>query len=326
MNLVSAFTILAALYSVTSGMTVNVFNDLIPSTNTATLLLFAVISILLIAGRYKLLEQSLKYIVLILLIALIATVILVTANHKVAATPDFTPPDWFNTADVLFIISLVGWMPTAVEASGWVSLWNLEKIKQSPEKITVQSALKEFNFGYLLTAFLAVLFFYIGYMTLYKSGVILSDNSVQFAAELTGIFTTELGTWAKILISIAALATMFSTCLSAHDALARVLVDLLQRLGMTQKNPFVLAVLFLALSNFVVIAFFSTSMGALIAVATFASFVFAPILGYMNHTLVFSDQTPLIHRPSTALKTLSIVGIVFLGAFALYYLYLVIAT
>ncbi|MDA0950927.1 MAG: divalent metal cation transporter, partial [Bacteroidetes bacterium] len=279
-----------------------------------------------IAGRYKLLEQSLKYIVLILLLALMATVVLVTANQKVAALPDFSPPEWFNAVGVLFIISLVGWMPTAVEASGWVSLWNLEKIKQSTEKITVQSALKEFNLGYLLTAFLAVLFFYIGYMTLYGSGLILSDNSVKFAAELTGIFTTELGSWAKLFISIAALAAMFSTCLSAHDALARVLVDLLQRLGITQKNPFALAVLFLALSNFVVIAFFSTSMGALIAVATFASFVFAPILGYMNHALVFSDQTPLIHRPSTVLKTLSIAGIVFLGAFALYYLYLVITT
>ena len=101
-----------------------------------------------------------------------------------------------------------------------MSLWNLEKIKQSTEKITVQSALREFNLGYLLTAFLAVLFFYIGYMTLYGSGTILSDNSVKFAAELTGIFTTELGAWAKLFISIAALAAMFSTCLSAHDALA----------------------------------------------------------------------------------------------------------
>jgi Mn2+/Fe2+ NRAMP family transporter len=119
------------------------------------------ISLLLIAGRYKLLEQSLKYIVLILLLALIATVVLVTANQKVATLPDFSPPEWFNAVGVLFIISLVGWMPTAVEASGWVSLWNLEKIKQSAEKITVQSALKEFNLGYLLTAFLAVLFFYI---------------------------------------------------------------------------------------------------------------------------------------------------------------------
>lgn len=325
-NLVSAFTILAALYSVTTGMTVNVFSTLTASTSTATLGLFVLISVLLIAGRYKLLEQSLKYIVLILLLALIATVVLVTANQKVATLPDFSPPEWFNAVGVLFIISLVGWMPTAVEASGWVSLWNLEKIKQSTEKITVQSALREFNLGYLLTAFLAVLFFYIGYMTLYGSGTILSDNSVKFAAELTGIFTTELGAWAKLFISIAALAAMFSTCLSAHDALARVLVDLMQRLNLTRKNPFAAAVLFLALANFVVITFFATSMGALIAVATFASFVFAPVLGYMNHALVFSDQTPAEHRPSTALKMLSMAGIVFLAAFALYYLYLIAAS
>ena len=64
-------------------------------------------------------------------------------------------------------------------------------------------------------------------------------------------------------------------------------------------------------------------MGALIAVATFASFVFAPVLGYMNHALVFSYQTPAEHRPSTALKMLSMAGIVFLAAFALYYLFLI---
>ena len=225
-NLVSAFTILAALYSVTSGMTVNVFTTLVPSPSAAAVGLFALISAVLIIGRYKLLEESLKYIVFILIIALVATVFLVTFNAEPQSNPDFQAPAWFDTAGVLFIISLVGWMPTAVEASGWVSLWNLEKIKQSKEEISVKNALKEFNLGYVITAILAVLFFYIGYMGLYSSGTVLSDSSVKFAAELTDIFTLQLGNWARIFISIAALAAMFSSCLSAHDALARVLVDL----------------------------------------------------------------------------------------------------
>jgi Mn2+/Fe2+ NRAMP family transporter len=215
-------------------------------------------------------------------------------------------------------------MPTAVEASGWVSLWNLEKIKQSNEEISVKSALKEFNLGYLITAILAVLFFYIGYMGLYSSGTVLSDSSVKFASELTDIFTLQLGNWARIFISIAALAAMFSSCLSAHDALARVLVDLANRLGITKKNPYGLAVLLLAAANLVVIVFFSSSMGGLIAIATFASFVFAPLLGYMNHALIFSSQTPKAHQPSALMKILSWSGIVFLAAFALYYLYLVL--
>ena len=117
---------------------------------------------------------------------------------------------------------------------------------------------------------------------------------------------------------------MFSSCLSAHDALARVLVDLANRLEITKKNPYGLAVLLLAVLNLVVILFFSSSMGGLIAIATFASFVFAPLLGYMNHALIFSSQTPKIHQPSALMKILSWSGIVFLSAFALYYLYLVV--
>ncbi|NDE30270.1 MAG: divalent metal cation transporter, partial [Flavobacteriia bacterium] len=168
-NLVSAFTILAALYSVTSGMTVNVFTTFVPSPSAAAVGLFALISAVLIIGRYKLLEESLKYIVFILIIALVATIFLVTLNAEPQSNLDFQAPAWFDTAGVLFIISLVGWMPTAVEASGWVSLWNLEKIKQSKEEISVKNALKEFNLGYVITAILAVLFFYIGYMGLYSS-------------------------------------------------------------------------------------------------------------------------------------------------------------
>ncbi len=323
-NLVSAFTMLAALYSVTSGMTVNVFTALVPSPSTAAIGLFALISAVLIIGRYKLLEESLKYIVFILIIALVATVFMVTFNAEPQSNPDFQAPAWFDKMGVLFIITLVGWMPTAVEASGWVSLWNLEKIKQSTEEISVKSALKEFNIGYIITAILAVLFFYIGYMTLYSSGTVLSDSSVKFASELTDIFTLQLGNWARVFISIAALAAMFSSCLSAHDALSRVLVDLANRLKITKKNPYSLVVLILSLINLSIILFLSGSMGEIVAIATLASFVFAPLIGYMNHALIFSSQTPKAHQPSARMKILSWSGIVFLGAFALYYLYLVL--
>ncbi len=323
-NLVSAFTMLAALYSVTSGMTVNVFTAVALSPSIATIGLFALISTVLIIGRYRLLEESLKYIVFILIIALVATVFMVTFNAEPQSNPNFQAPAWFDTMGVLFIITLVGWMPTAVEASGWVSLWNLEKIKQSKEEISVKSALREFNLGYIITAILAVLFFYIGYMTLYSSGTVLSDSSVKFASELTDIFTLQLGNWARVFISIAALAAMFSSCLSAHDALSRVLVDLANRLKITKKNPYSLVVLILSLINLSIILFLSGSMGEIVAIATLASFVFAPLIGYMNHALIFSSQTPKADQPSALMKILSWSGIVFLGAFALYYLYLVL--
>lgn len=321
-NLVSAFTILAALYSVTAGMTLNVLG---PSTGlnmqSMSTLLFVLISALIIIGRYAQLERALKYLVLILFIALLATVVLVIQKGKTPESADFVAPSYFDQAGLLFLISLIGWMPTAVEASGWVSLWNLEKLKKHKDVPALKETLSEFNLGYFITALLALFFFFIGYMTLYGSGTVLSANGVTFAKELTEIFTTQLGNWAKILISISALAAMFSTCLSAHDALARVMVDLGHRLELTQKNYFNWAVVALSITNLSVIIGFTASMGKLVSIATFASFVFAPILGYMNHKLVFSDEFPTEAQPSKLMKALSYLGILFLGGFSVYYLY-----
>lgn len=321
-NLVSAFTILAALYSVTAGMTLNVIGtDTGLSMQSMSVLLFLMISALIIIGRYAQLEKALKYLVLILFVALLATVVLVLQNGKAPSQPAFTPPNYFDQAGLLFLISLIGWMPTAVEASGWVSLWNLEKLKKHKEVPSLKETLSEFNLGYFITALLALFFFFIGYMTLYGSGTPLSASGVVFAKELTELFTTQLGNWAKILISISALAAMLSTCLSAHDALARVIVDLGLRLRITQKNYFNWAVIGLSITNLSVIIGFTASMGKLVSIATFASFVFAPILGFMNHKLVFSVDFPEKAQPSRFMKGLSYLGIVFLGSFSIYYLY-----
>ena len=193
-NLVSAFTILAALYSVTAGMTLNVIGTGTGlSMQSMSVLLFLMISALIIIGRYAQLEKALKYLVLILFVALLATVVLVLQNGKAPSQPEFTPPNYFDQAGLLFLISLIGWMPTAVEASGWVSLWNLEKLKKHKEVPSLKETLSEFNLGYFITALLALFFFFIGYMTLYGSGTPLSANGVVFAKELTELFTTQLG-------------------------------------------------------------------------------------------------------------------------------------
>jgi len=318
-NLVSAFTILAALYSVTAGMTLNIIGQGSGlSMQSMSVILFLLISLLIIIGKYAYLEKSLKYLVIILFIALLATVFLALGKGKVATTENFIAPDIFDQTGLLFLISLIGWMPTAVEASGWVSLWNLEKLKKHTEAPSLKETLREFNLGYFITALLAIFFFFLGFMTLYGTGTALSASGVVFAKELTEIFTAQLGNWARVLISISALAAMFSTCLSAHDALARVLVDMSQRLNWTKKNYFNVAVIGLSLSNLSVIIGFTSSMGKLVSIATFASFVFAPILGYMNHRLVFADDFQA--KPSMSMKVLSYIGIIFLGGFSVYYL------
>lgn len=327
-TLLTTFTILAALYTVTAGLFINLFKISDISISYVALGLFVFISGLLIIGKYRFLEISLKFVVSILFIALIVTTALVVFQGQVAPVNDFKPTPIFNEVGILFLIGLMGWMPTTVEASSWVSLWSIEKWK-SQEKPTLRESLQEFNIGYILTGVLALFFMTIGWFTLYGTNTVLSGNAVNFADQVVQLFTTHIGTWAYLFIAISAFATMFSTCMTAHDAVTRVSLDIIGLLKPSKepihnKVNFAIGVILLAVVNFIVIAAFGANMGNLVALATFVSFVVAPIIGYMNLKNVMSNDIPIVYRPNKNLRNLTYIGIVFLSCFSLYYFYIVI--
>ena len=328
-TLVTTFTILAALYVVTAGLLANLFKISTISVSWIALGLFAFISAALIIGRYKLLETSLKFVVTILFVALLATTALVLYKPPVEAVPGFSPPPIFDSVGILFLISLIGWMPTAVEASSWISLWSLEKYKSRGQRPSLKEALQEFNTGYITTALLAVFFLLIGYRTLYGTQTELSGNAVTFADQVVSLFTTHIGEWAYLFIAVSAFATMFSTCMTAHDAIARVSVDVLEYLKPDKKRfvkkwHYAAAVLGLTAVNFLVLTAFSANMGDLVALATFISFVLAPLVGYMNLKNVSSEDLPEKYHPGPGLRLLTYLGIAFLSFFAAYYLWMVL--
>jgi Mn2+/Fe2+ NRAMP family transporter len=323
-TLITTFTILAALYTVTSGLFINLFKISNISIAEIALGLFVLISALLIIGRYRFLETSLKFVVAVLFFTLLITTVLVIYKGQVESIANFRPPPIFNDAGILFLISLMGWMPTTVEASSWVSLWSIEKWKTQKVKPSLKDSLQEFNIGYSMTAILAVFFLIIGSMTLYGTGVELSGNGVVFADQVVSIFTTHIGSWAYVFIAISAFATMFSTCMTAHDAVTRVSLDIIDHLSPNiklqgQKKYFAIGVLLLAGINFIVIALFSANMGKLVALATFVSFVVAPIIGFMNLKNVMSSDLPKKHQPKKWLQYLTYAGIFFLSIFSIYY-------
>ncbi len=328
-TLISVFTILAALYIVTTGLLMNLFNLPADSIHLIALGLFVFISMLLIIGKYRFLENSLKFVVAILFIALVITTVMVIFKGLAIPVSNFEPSPIFNELGILFLIGLIGWMPTAVEASGWVSMWSLEKRNTMKVKPTLKEALTEFKIGYYLTGILAVFFLIIGWMTLYGTGTDLSSNAVVFADQVVNIFTAHIGKWAYVIIAIAAFATMFSTCMTAHDAVSRVSLDVLQKLYpkkkiFDRKASFAVMVMLLACFNSREIIAFSGNMGNLVALATFVSFVMAPLLGWMNLKVVLSDSISEENKPSKALRVLAYVGMVFLTVFALYYCWMVI--
>jgi hypothetical protein len=91
--------------------------------------------------------------------------------------------------------------------------------------------------------------------------------------------------------------------MTAHDAISRVSLDVLQKLYPQKniynaKHSFALMVLVMAWINWIVISLFSANMGDLVGLATFVSFVFAPLLGWMNLKTVTGKDVPKEHQPS----------------------------
>ncbi|WP_420592509.1 NRAMP family divalent metal transporter [Robiginitalea biformata] len=328
-TLVTTFTILAALYVVTAGLLANLFGISGVSVSLIALGLFAFISAALIIGRYSLLETTLKFVVTILFAALLVTTVMVLYKAPVEAVEGFRRPPLMDSVGVLFLISLIGWMPTAVEASSWISLWSLEKYKGKHGKPSLKDALQEFNTGYVTTALLAVFFLVIGHRTLYGTGTELSGNAVVFADQVVQLFTTHIGDWAYIFIAVSAFATMFSTCMTAHDAIARVSIDVLEYLRPKRRQfgkrwHYAIAILVLTGVNFLVLTAFGANMGNLVALATFISFVMAPLVGYMNLKNVTGGDMPATAKPGRVLRVLTYAGILFLSLFAAYYCWLLL--
>ena len=323
-TLATSFASPAALCAITAGLLINLLGIESVSISTVALGLFLFNSVLLIAGKYTLMERTLKVVIPILFVALLITTGLVINAGAVPHIPDFSPPAILDEAGILFLITLIGWMPTAVETSSWLSLWSVEKYKIAPEKPTLNQAIKEFNSGYTITSILAFFFLTIGCMTLYGSGNRLSGNAVLFADQVITLFTTHIGNWAYVFIAVSAFATMYSTCLTNHDAIARVFIEIIdlfkeKRAANAAEKHYPYAVLLLGLTSSIVLHFFEGNMGIILSLATFISFVLAPIVGYMNLKNVLSKELHPVDHPVIKLRLLTYIGISFLSGLALYY-------
>ena len=62
-------------------------------------------------------------------------------------------------------------------------------------------------------------------------------------------------------------------------------------------------------------------MGLLVKIATILSFLTAPFYAILNFILISGKHTPKEHQPSVLLKFISVIGIVFLIGFSIWFLF-----
>ncbi|MDB0611347.1 Nramp family divalent metal transporter [Tenacibaculum maritimum] len=317
-NIATMFTIQAAVTIVTAGLASQLFgltNNLVIWSVIITIASTFILSI----GRYKLLDNLMKYIIIILTFSTVIALAIALFNNQQGHSFKQIIPS--NSTEITFLIAFLGWMPAPLDISIWHSLWSAEKNKASINKIKPKQAIFDFNVGYIGTFFLGVCFVILGALVMYNSGESFSNKGSVFASQLINLYTKNLGDFSYFFIAIAAFTTMFSTSLTTLDASPRAMAKTTYLIfNNSLKLNYWFWLLFLAIGTYIILQFFLFDMGFLIKIATVLSFLTAPFYAILNYVLITGKHTPKKNRPSTSLKILSWFGILFLISFSLWFL------
>jgi len=316
-SFITMFIIQATVTIVTAGLAVNLFGffDMV----TWSLLLTILSITILLIGKYKLLDNLMKYVILLLTICTIiaVSVALIKNNQTFTFTQVFPK----GAIEITFLIAFLGWMPAPLDISIWQSIWSLEKERATLKKTTTKQAIFDFNVGYLGTIFLAVCFVILGALVMYNSGESFSNKGDIFAGQLITLYTKNLGNLAYVFIAIAAFTTMFSTTITTLDASPRTMTKANDLLFSEKiKLNYWFWILLLGIGTYIILRYFRDDMGLMVKIATILSFLTAPFYAILNFILISGKHTPQKHQPSIYMKILSVCGIIFLIGFSIWFL------
>lgn len=316
----SSFITTAAVTVVTAGLLGALFGlDL--SLTALSLILLVAILVLLGLGQYHLLDRGMKMMVLVLGVLTLVAVGMAFANGPMG-DPTHTAPHVWSLGGLTFLLALMGWMPAPLEIGAWSSLWVLEKDKDTVEATTMDGARFDFNLGYFAATILAVAFLSFGALIMFGTGTEFSASGLVFSRQLVEMYTSALGSWSRWIISLVAFITMFSTTIAVVDGYSRTMACGLGLLfGGGAKSRATFFALLLAATSLLVIAFFMSSMKALVDLVTVLAFLTAPLVGALNFLVVRSARVPAAHRPGVIMTLLSWVGLIFLTGFSLVWIW-----
>ncbi len=316
-NLGTMFTIQSAVTVVTAGLASKLFGI------TDNIVIWSIIitlfcSVILVLGRFHWLDKFIKVIMISLaLSSVLAVGVAFYTNESTLSFQQIFP----TGSGLLFLIAFLGWMPAPLDISIWHSIWTLEKNKIQVKRPSLSESLFDFNVGYIATTFLALCFVGLGALVMFGTGIEFSNQGGAFAGQLIQLYTSNLGEAAYGLIAVAAFSTMLSTTITTLDASPRAMSKTIQLLFKKEKSYYIPWLLILGLGTGCIFLFLLSEMGQLVQIATVLSFITAPLYAFLNFRLVLSKQMPREHQPKKGLKVLSMIGLLVLTGFTLFYLF-----
>ena len=316
LSIITMFTIQSAVTIVTAGLAIELFGITSNITVWACIIIAMCLLILLI-GRYRLLDNLMKFVIVLLTISTLLAVFF--AGYNTANSFEFNQVFPSETVGIAFLVAFMGWMPAPLDISIWQSIWTLEKKKKEKE-ISEKEVIFDFNVGYITTIVLGICFITLGALVMYDSGETFSNQGGAFSKQLINLYTKSIGNEAFFIIAIAAFTTMFSTTITCLDASPRTMKKTFKLLGLNKLASYNLWIIILSIGTLLIFIFFMSEMGLLVKIATILSFITAPFYAIANFKLINSKHTPKEFQPSKLINILSVLGIIFLSCFTIWYL------
>ena len=278
---------------------------------------------ILMLGRYAALDKVIKAISLVLLVGTVGATLGALMHTPLSAVPP--APEGFNPwhgAEFTFLIALLGWMPSAVDLSPWISIWTLERYKQTGFKPALREAVREFNLGYAFCILLAICFLLLGALLLRTQDMALPSGTAAFAAGIIGLYTEVLGSWSTPFVGSAAFAAMLGTCIACLDGFSRSFSHGIAALRDTEvdirheRTSLVL----MSLGALLLIIVFPEDIRILLDFGNILSFCVAPPAALAMLILVTRKAFPEEARPGWGLRITAVAGLLFLLALTVLYL------
>ncbi|NAZ92669.1 NRAMP family divalent metal transporter [Vibrio toranzoniae] len=284
------------------------------ATSTLCMIVLATCLIILFAGHYRALDTLSKAIMAILTITTLAAVA-IAIGSPVEPDAAFVPPSPWSLTAIGFIVVTMGWMPAPIEISSITSMWL--KSQKEKQEVTAQSALFDFNIGYIGTALLALVFVALGALVLHGSGVELSRSGVGFTHQLVGIYASTIGEWSRPLIALIAFFCIFGSTITVIDGYSRVLAESQRLLLKKESSPKMLQgwIVIVSITALAIVMFFSAALMTMLDFAMVLAFATTPFFALLNFILVSKAKLPEALAIGAKLKWLSVAGLVYLFGF-----------
>ena len=321
-QLFSMVFIIAAVSLFTSGL-MQVAIDFQTSPVMGVAVLLILVSVLLTTGQYKALERVIKIVVFGFTLLTTFCMLLVIGRLDLSLSAFSLPP--FDIPTIIFIVALIGFMPSPSDASVLQSLWTVARANELGQRASKEESRFDFNVGYLTSCVLAIFFLFLGTAVLYGGDIEMPTDNVGFARRLLEVYTSLIGDWSFYVIAITALLVMLSTTLTVTDGMTRMAIaigaETVPNKNWNSKSRYSIVLALLCCSALLVIQTVLSSFTRFMDMTSVIVFLIGPFLALLNHKAIFSNEVEKDNQPGVIIRAWSIISIISLFALMAVYIY-----